>query len=80
MAPNTNFEIMIPNAFPPNDFKLFNILDIKVSTGYLYNIISYMNSMKKRSTAELSTKSVFGLLAVVNQSEQEQNDLQAHVV
>uniref|UniRef100_A0A8C0IG75 Integrin subunit alpha 4 n=1 Tax=Bubo bubo TaxID=30461 RepID=A0A8C0IG75_BUBBB len=35
MAPNTNLEIMIPNAFPPNDFKLFNTLDIKVSTGYL---------------------------------------------
>uniref|UniRef100_A0A8C0IFI5 Integrin subunit alpha 4 n=1 Tax=Bubo bubo TaxID=30461 RepID=A0A8C0IFI5_BUBBB len=32
MAPNTNLEIMIPNAFPPNDFKLFNTLDIKVST------------------------------------------------
>ncbi|XP_010147443.1 PREDICTED: integrin alpha-4-like, partial [Eurypyga helias] len=29
MAPNTNLEIMIPNAFPPNDLKLFNILDIK---------------------------------------------------
>uniref|UniRef100_A0A663LRA1 Integrin subunit alpha 4 n=1 Tax=Athene cunicularia TaxID=194338 RepID=A0A663LRA1_ATHCN len=35
MAPNTNLEITIPNAFPPNDFKLFNTLDIKVSTGYL---------------------------------------------
>lgn len=35
MAPNTNLEIMIPNAFPPNDFKLFNTLDIKVSRGYL---------------------------------------------
>ncbi|XP_009868536.1 PREDICTED: integrin alpha-4-like [Apaloderma vittatum] len=29
MAPNTDLEIMIPNAFPPNDFKLFNTLDIK---------------------------------------------------
>ncbi|KAM6070691.1 integrin alpha-4 [Chlamydotis macqueenii] len=33
MAPNTNLEIMIPNAFPPNDFKLFNILDIKTTAG-----------------------------------------------
>lgn len=36
--------------------------------------------MEKKSRAELGTKSVFGLLAVVNQSEQEQNDLQPHVV
>ncbi|NWZ19516.1 ITA4 protein, partial [Asarcornis scutulata] len=33
MAPNINLEIMIPNAFPPNDFKLFNILDIKTTVG-----------------------------------------------
>ncbi|XP_064017861.1 integrin alpha-4 isoform X1 [Pogoniulus pusillus] len=33
MAPNTNFEIMIPNAFPPHDFKLFNVLDIKTTVG-----------------------------------------------
>lgn len=38
MAPNTNLEIMIPNAFPPNDFKLFNTLDIKVSIGYLIKL------------------------------------------
>uniref|UniRef100_A0A8C3UBZ7 Integrin subunit alpha 4 n=1 Tax=Catharus ustulatus TaxID=91951 RepID=A0A8C3UBZ7_CATUS len=31
MSPNTNLEIMIPNAFPPRDSKLFNPLDIKVS-------------------------------------------------
>uniref|UniRef100_A0A8B9MFE7 Integrin subunit alpha 4 n=1 Tax=Accipiter nisus TaxID=211598 RepID=A0A8B9MFE7_9AVES len=43
MAPNTNLEIMIPNAFPPNDFKLFNTLDIKVS-------------IEKQSIAELGTK------------------------
>ncbi|XP_035757337.1 integrin alpha-4 [Egretta garzetta] len=33
MAPNTNLEIMIPNAFPPSDVKLFNILDIKTTVG-----------------------------------------------
>ncbi|XP_071603301.1 integrin alpha-4 [Heliangelus exortis] len=33
MAPNTNLEIMIPNAFPPHDFKLFNTLDIKTTVG-----------------------------------------------
>ncbi|KFQ16878.1 Integrin alpha-4, partial [Merops nubicus] len=33
MAPNTNLEIMIPNAFPPTDFKLFNVLDIKTTVG-----------------------------------------------
>ncbi|XP_075612617.1 integrin alpha-4 [Balearica regulorum gibbericeps] len=33
MAPNTNLEIMIPNAFPPDDSKLFNILDIKTTVG-----------------------------------------------
>ncbi|NWY02071.1 ITA4 protein, partial [Nothoprocta ornata] len=33
MAPNTDFEIMVPNAFPPNNFKLFNLLDIKTTTG-----------------------------------------------
>nr|XP_047917427.1 integrin alpha-4 isoform X1 [Anser cygnoides] len=33
MAPNINLEIMIPNAFPPSDFKLFNILDIKTTVG-----------------------------------------------
>uniref|UniRef100_U3IW31 Integrin subunit alpha 4 n=1 Tax=Anas platyrhynchos platyrhynchos TaxID=8840 RepID=U3IW31_ANAPP len=33
MAPNINLEIMIPNAFPPDDFKLFNILDIKTTVG-----------------------------------------------
>uniref|UniRef100_A0A8B9MF37 Integrin subunit alpha 4 n=1 Tax=Accipiter nisus TaxID=211598 RepID=A0A8B9MF37_9AVES len=36
MAPNTNLEIMIPNAFPPNDFKLFNTLDIKVTGQCFY--------------------------------------------
>uniref|UniRef100_A0A8D2NHZ4 Integrin subunit alpha 4 n=1 Tax=Zonotrichia albicollis TaxID=44394 RepID=A0A8D2NHZ4_ZONAL len=35
MSPNTSLEIMIPNAFPPRDIKLFNPLDIKVSkTGH----------------------------------------------
>uniref|UniRef100_A0A8C9EYG1 Integrin subunit alpha 4 n=1 Tax=Pavo cristatus TaxID=9049 RepID=A0A8C9EYG1_PAVCR len=29
MAPNINLELMIPNAFPPHDFKLFNVMDIK---------------------------------------------------
>ncbi|NWT41057.1 ITA4 protein, partial [Chroicocephalus maculipennis] len=33
MAPDTNLEIMIPNAFPPNDYKLFNALDIKTTVG-----------------------------------------------
>ncbi|NXA48871.1 ITA4 protein, partial [Nothocercus julius] len=33
MAPNTDLEIMVPNAFPPNNFKLFNLLDIKATTG-----------------------------------------------
>uniref|UniRef100_A0A663LR59 Integrin subunit alpha 4 n=1 Tax=Athene cunicularia TaxID=194338 RepID=A0A663LR59_ATHCN len=37
MAPNTNLEITIPNAFPPNDFKLFNTLDIKVTGQCFYN-------------------------------------------
>uniref|UniRef100_A0A8C0FCU2 Integrin subunit alpha 4 n=1 Tax=Bubo bubo TaxID=30461 RepID=A0A8C0FCU2_BUBBB len=36
MAPNTNLEIMIPNAFPPNDFKLFNTLDIKATVGQCF--------------------------------------------
>uniref|UniRef100_A0A8B9MBZ3 Integrin subunit alpha 4 n=1 Tax=Accipiter nisus TaxID=211598 RepID=A0A8B9MBZ3_9AVES len=36
MAPNTNLEIMIPNAFPPNDFKLFNTLDIKTTAGQCF--------------------------------------------
>ncbi|NXB99618.1 ITA4 protein, partial [Orthonyx spaldingii] len=34
MSPNTNFEIMIPNAFPPRDSKLFNTLDIKTTAGH----------------------------------------------
>ncbi|KAM9009945.1 integrin alpha-4 [Ara ararauna] len=33
MAPNTTLEIMIPNAFPPSNFRLFNILDIKTTVG-----------------------------------------------
>uniref|UniRef100_A0A8B9P338 Integrin subunit alpha 4 n=1 Tax=Apteryx owenii TaxID=8824 RepID=A0A8B9P338_APTOW len=33
MAPNINLEIMVPNAFPPNNFKLFNLLDIKTTIG-----------------------------------------------
>ncbi|NXM24950.1 ITA4 protein, partial [Oxyruncus cristatus] len=33
MSPNTNLEIMIPNAFPPRDFKLFNTLNIKTTAG-----------------------------------------------
>uniref|UniRef100_A0A8C3M0P3 Integrin subunit alpha 4 n=1 Tax=Chrysolophus pictus TaxID=9089 RepID=A0A8C3M0P3_CHRPC len=33
MAPNINLELMIPNAFPPHDFKLFNIVDIKTTVG-----------------------------------------------
>ncbi|NXK38303.1 ITA4 protein, partial [Piprites chloris] len=33
MSPNTNLEIMIPNAFPPRDFKLFNTLNIKTTVG-----------------------------------------------
>ncbi|NWW45986.1 ITA4 protein, partial [Pedionomus torquatus] len=36
MAPNTNLEIMIPNAFPPNDYKLFNALDIKTTVGQCF--------------------------------------------
>uniref|UniRef100_A0A663LR42 Integrin subunit alpha 4 n=1 Tax=Athene cunicularia TaxID=194338 RepID=A0A663LR42_ATHCN len=36
MAPNTNLEITIPNAFPPNDFKLFNTLDIKATAGQCF--------------------------------------------
>uniref|UniRef100_A0A8D0FSJ4 Integrin alpha third immunoglobulin-like domain-containing protein n=1 Tax=Strix occidentalis caurina TaxID=311401 RepID=A0A8D0FSJ4_STROC len=52
MAPNTNLEIMIPNAFPPNDFKLFNTLDIKVSTGYLmyfYYVAELVPSMLNKN-------------------------------
>uniref|UniRef100_A0A8C3U8J6 Integrin subunit alpha 4 n=1 Tax=Catharus ustulatus TaxID=91951 RepID=A0A8C3U8J6_CATUS len=37
MSPNTNLEIMIPNAFPPRDSKLFNPLDIKVTGHCSYN-------------------------------------------
>nr|XP_009674612.1 PREDICTED: integrin alpha-4 [Struthio camelus australis] len=33
MAPNINLEIMVPNAFPPHNFKLFNLLDIKTTIG-----------------------------------------------
>ncbi|XP_031457207.1 integrin alpha-4 isoform X1 [Phasianus colchicus] len=33
MAPNINLELMIPNAFPPHDFKLFNVVDIKTTVG-----------------------------------------------
>uniref|UniRef100_A0A8B9GL14 Integrin subunit alpha 4 n=1 Tax=Amazona collaria TaxID=241587 RepID=A0A8B9GL14_9PSIT len=33
MAPNTTLEIMIPNAFPPSNFRLFNTLDIKTTVG-----------------------------------------------
>uniref|UniRef100_A0A8D0HTS4 Integrin subunit alpha 4 n=1 Tax=Sphenodon punctatus TaxID=8508 RepID=A0A8D0HTS4_SPHPU len=33
MAPAVDLEIMIPNAFVPRDTKLFNILDIKTSSG-----------------------------------------------
>ncbi|NXR00731.1 ITA4 protein, partial [Sagittarius serpentarius] len=36
MAPNANLEIMIPNAFPPNDFKLFNTLEIKTTAGQCF--------------------------------------------
>uniref|UniRef100_A0A8C9KS72 Integrin subunit alpha 4 n=1 Tax=Serinus canaria TaxID=9135 RepID=A0A8C9KS72_SERCA len=36
MSPNTSLEIMIPNAFPPRDFKLFNPLDIKTTAGHCY--------------------------------------------
>ncbi|KAM4776318.1 integrin alpha-4 isoform 2-T2 [Cyanocitta cristata] len=34
MSPNTSLEIMIPNAFPPRDSKLFNPLDIKTTAGH----------------------------------------------
>ncbi|NWV76406.1 ITA4 protein, partial [Dasyornis broadbenti] len=34
MSPNTNLEIMIPNAFPPRDSKLFNTLEIKTTAGH----------------------------------------------
>ncbi|NXK81435.1 ITA4 protein, partial [Amazona guildingii] len=33
MAPNTTLEIMIPNAFPPSNFRLFNTLDVKTTVG-----------------------------------------------
>ncbi|NXO00375.1 ITA4 protein, partial [Rhinopomastus cyanomelas] len=36
MAPDTNLEIMIPNAFLPHDFKLFNILEIKTTAGQCF--------------------------------------------
>lgn len=57
MAPNINLEIMIPNAFPPDDFKLFNILDIKVSTGYLVFYYLY-EILWKHSITGLATKCV----------------------
>ncbi|NXA58690.1 ITA4 protein, partial [Mohoua ochrocephala] len=34
MSPNTSLEITIPNAFPPRDSKLFNLLDIKTTAGH----------------------------------------------
>ncbi|RMC18495.1 hypothetical protein DUI87_04384 [Hirundo rustica rustica] len=34
MSPNTSLEIMIPNAFPPRDSKLFNLLDVKTTAGH----------------------------------------------
>uniref|UniRef100_A0A8D2NUM3 Integrin subunit alpha 4 n=1 Tax=Zosterops lateralis melanops TaxID=1220523 RepID=A0A8D2NUM3_ZOSLA len=34
MSPNTSLEIMIPNAFPPRNSKLFNLLDIKTTAGH----------------------------------------------
>ncbi|XP_006022921.1 integrin alpha-4-like, partial [Alligator sinensis] len=38
MAPNIGLEIMLPNAFAPRNFKLFNILDIKTTAGEcIYN-------------------------------------------
>ncbi|XP_018414998.1 PREDICTED: integrin alpha-4 [Nanorana parkeri] len=33
LVPNAVFEIWLPNTFAPSDIKLFNILDVKTSTG-----------------------------------------------
>ncbi|XP_072275205.1 integrin alpha-4 [Pyxicephalus adspersus] len=33
LVPNAVFEISLPNTFAPSDIKLFNVLDIKTSTG-----------------------------------------------
>uniref|UniRef100_A0A7M4F3X2 Integrin subunit alpha 4 n=2 Tax=Crocodylus porosus TaxID=8502 RepID=A0A7M4F3X2_CROPO len=33
MAPNIGVELMIPNAFAPRNFNLFNILDVKTTAG-----------------------------------------------
>uniref|UniRef100_A0A8U7MGY7 Integrin subunit alpha 4 n=1 Tax=Corvus moneduloides TaxID=1196302 RepID=A0A8U7MGY7_CORMO len=48
MSPNTSLEIMIPNAFPPRDSKLFNPLDIKTTAGHC----SYNKYPRNCNTAE----------------------------
>ncbi|NXV03322.1 ITA4 protein, partial [Cettia cetti] len=50
MSPNTSLEIMIPNAFPPRDSKLFNLLDIKTTAGHC----SYNKSPRNCTAAEMN--------------------------
>ncbi|NXP54235.1 ITA4 protein, partial [Heliornis fulica] len=59
MAPNTNLEIVIPNAFPPNDFALFNTLAIKTTVGQC----SYNKYPRNCSAAEKNENLLKDLVA-----------------
>ncbi|NXV78229.1 ITA4 protein, partial [Atlantisia rogersi] len=59
LAPNTNLEIMIPNAFPPSDFILFNTLDVKTTVGQC----SYNKHPRNCSAAEKNENLLKDLVA-----------------
>ncbi|KAM6269240.1 integrin alpha-4 [Porphyrio hochstetteri] len=59
LAPNTNLEIMIPNAFPPSDFILFNTLDVKTTVGEC----SYNKHPRNSSAAEKNENLLKDLVA-----------------
>ncbi|XP_019378406.1 PREDICTED: integrin alpha-4, partial [Gavialis gangeticus] len=58
MAPNIGMELMIPNAFAPRNFKLFNILDVKTTAGEcIYN--NYTRNCTLPETSGNILKDVF---------------------
>uniref|UniRef100_A0A6G1R8W7 Integrin subunit alpha 4 n=1 Tax=Hypotaenidia okinawae TaxID=2861861 RepID=A0A6G1R8W7_9GRUI len=59
LSPNTDLEIMIPNAFPPSDFILFNTLDVKTTVGQC----SYNKHPKNCSAAEKNENLLKDLVA-----------------
>ncbi|XP_062434993.1 integrin alpha-4 [Rhea pennata] len=68
MAPNINLEVMVPNAFPPKNFKLFNLLDIKTTVGQC----SYIKYPRNCNAAEKSENILKDLVTFFSKPDKRQ--------